>query len=269
MEELRAPGSTVAVFSVTLQMRDSTPADDMKALQKSLSAALGQHCAATADALTASAPAFGIEDGGDLGDSPARGSGVTFVSLRPRVQFRGEGSEAGAEENALEATVFAGGLLFESLVATLAKAGLTFTDFPTFKIDCSSSQSLRCGTASHRTTRFHKSFPLSNSSITPHFCLKSVWGGVDFFRHLLARGPQHLLSALSLKMDISWDVRRRLIRKLLGLTDAASPMSLILGVLPPFHLPPATSFPNTNLSSSFRRVSRIWITPRLAFRFCK
>lgn len=73
-----------------------------------------------------------------------RGGGVTFVSLRPRVQHAGEGTDEGPQEFSLDVTVFAGGLLFESIVATLAKAGLTFTDFPTFKIDLNSSASLRC-----------------------------------------------------------------------------------------------------------------------------
>eukprot|EP00873_Tetraselmis_striata_P041259 jgi/Tetstr1/461523/TSEL_006629.t1 len=171
MQEMRAPSSTVALLSMRVQLRDSTPPDDMKTLQKALSAALAQHCAALADALTDAAPAFGIEGSGGLGESPARGGGVTFVSLRPRVQH-------------------AGGLLFESIVATLAKAGLTFTDFPTFKIDLNSSASLR---------------------------------------HLLARGPQHLLSSLAFRLDLSWDVRRRLIRKLMGLVETSSPATIILG----------------------------------------
>lgn len=72
MQEMRAPSSTVALLSMRVQLRDSTPPDDMKTLQKALSAALAQHCAALADALTDAAPAFGIEGSGGLGESPAR-----------------------------------------------------------------------------------------------------------------------------------------------------------------------------------------------------
>ena len=72
-----------------------------------------------------------------------RGSGASVVSIRPRVHLTGENTDAGPEEHSLDIDIFMGGVLCESMIATLAKAGLSFTDFPTFNLQCESSVSLR------------------------------------------------------------------------------------------------------------------------------
>lgn len=66
-----------------------------------------------------------------------------MVSIKGRVQPTGANTDQGPEEHSLDIDVFAGGVLLESVVKTMAKAGLSFTDFPAFNIECESSMSLR------------------------------------------------------------------------------------------------------------------------------
>mmetsp|Transcript_8875 Transcript_8875/g.25571 ORF Transcript_8875/g.25571 Transcript_8875/m.25571 type:complete len:664 (+) Transcript_8875:296-2287(+) len=192
MEQIKAPGSTVMVFHVTLKLRETTTPEDVHTMRKAIASVMERRCTAASAALVNAAQKLGMDVQGSMDGSPSRGSGASVVTIKPRVQLTGENTDEGPEEHSLDVDIFMGGVLLESMVATLAKAGLSFTDFPTCSLQCESSVSLR---------------------------------------QLLATGPQRLLGLLALRLDISWSLRKRLIRKLLGLMEVDEAFTVALATL--------------------------------------